>query len=229
MPQYSEVVETSVIWRAGVRSILVSALTAEVHVQALSSAVRAVHNSLQLRTGLSFPLLSSDRPKYCRWSCYSAPRSQLGLIWRALGSHYNDYSCQRLQRLDQFDRVVCIFKSFLRLWLYTGIFRMKFPTGFTYWNLHGLAQFPCGSTALVETFSLIVVHTSLYQDADQPPSPGLVNFGLTHRTCVFSVRFHRLAYAVVYRPLREADTIPTDSVPTDAIPTIRSQDDLVHL
>jgi len=29
-----------------------------------------------------------------------------------------------------------------------SLFRMKFPTGFTYRNLHGFARFPCDSMAL---------------------------------------------------------------------------------
>ena len=35
------------------------------------------------------------------------------------------------------------------------IFRMKFPTGFTYRNLHGFARFPGDSTALVIILSLL--------------------------------------------------------------------------
>jgi len=35
------------------------------------------------------------------------------------------------------------------------IFRTKFPTGFTNRNVHGFAQFPCDSTALVQDTSTI--------------------------------------------------------------------------
>jgi len=32
------------------------------------------------------------------------------------------------------------------------IFRVKFPTGFAYRNLHGFARFPCDSTGFVTSF-----------------------------------------------------------------------------
>jgi len=49
-----------------------------------------------------------------------------------------------------------------KVWLFSVdryIFRMKFPTGFTYRNLNGFARFPGDSTALV-VISIVAVHSS---------------------------------------------------------------------
>ena len=40
---------------------------------------------------------------------------------------------------------------------YRPIFRMKFPTGFTYRNLHGFARFPGDSMALVTVVVVVVM------------------------------------------------------------------------
>jgi len=58
-----------------------------------------------------------------------------------------------------------------------SIFRMKFPSGFTYRNLHGFARFPCNSTAFVllaVAIYLSKVHTwyqNYYVWVCSPPMP----------------------------------------------------------